>query len=228
MSHVHTEGSLFPTERTDLVLAPLASQIFRPSPGAVPESGSSGRVGRRRGPCSFFICVMLPIRFELYMNLLRTYAYSALVRSCVGATRRRSRAIPPAAPTLGRDRPNSPFGVRARRRGWASALRAGERASPMTSPAAARPECPSARPASRPPRLALDRALAYGRESPARSHGNPIRIGRALSGSSSAEPPEPGVGRALAPRRCAPRRSDAPPPALRAGLRKKRHAATAR
>jgi hypothetical protein len=33
---------------------------------------------------------------------------------------------------------------------------------------AARPECPSARPASRPPRLALDQALAYGRKSPAR------------------------------------------------------------
>ena len=32
---------------------------------------------------------------------------------------------------------------------------------------AARPECPSARPASRPPRLALDGRSAYGRESPA-------------------------------------------------------------
>ena len=39
---------------------------------------------------------------------------------------------------------------------------------------AARPECPSARPASRPPRLALDQPRAYGRESPARSHGNPM------------------------------------------------------
>jgi hypothetical protein len=67
-------------------------------------------------------------------SLRRTHARAraaALVRSCVGATRRRSRAIPPAAPTLGRGRPNSPFGVRARRRGWASALRAGERASPI-------------------------------------------------------------------------------------------------
>jgi len=39
---------------------------------------------------------------------------------------------------------------------------------------AARAECPSARPASRPPRLALDQRPAYGRESPARSHGNPM------------------------------------------------------
>ena len=39
---------------------------------------------------------------------------------------------------------------------------------------AARPECPSARPASRPPRHALDQRPAYGRESPARSHGNPM------------------------------------------------------
>ena len=38
----------------------------------------------------------------------------------------------------------------------------------------ARPKCPSARPASRPPRLALDGRPAYGRESPARSHGNPM------------------------------------------------------
>ena len=38
---------------------------------------------------------------------------------------------------------------------------------------AARPDRPSARPASRPPRLALHRVLAYGRENPARSHGNP-------------------------------------------------------
>ena len=38
---------------------------------------------------------------------------------------------------------------------------------------AARAECPSARPASRPPRLALRGRPAYGRESPARSHGNP-------------------------------------------------------
>ena len=70
-------------------------------------------------------------------NLRRTHARAraaALVRSCVGATRRRSRAIPPAAPTLGRDRPNSPFGVCARRRGWASALRAGERLTALTSP----------------------------------------------------------------------------------------------
>ena len=70
-------------------------------------------------------------------NLRRTHARAraaALVRSCVGATRRRSRAIPPAAPTLGRGRPNSPFGVCARRRGWASALRAGERLTTLTSP----------------------------------------------------------------------------------------------
>ena len=39
---------------------------------------------------------------------------------------------------------------------------------------AARPDRPSARPASRPPRLALHRVLAYGRENPARSHGNPM------------------------------------------------------
>ena len=70
-------------------------------------------------------------------NLRRTHARAraaALVRSCVGATRRRSRAIPPAAPTLGRGRPNSPFGVRARRRGWVSTLRAGERLTTLTSP----------------------------------------------------------------------------------------------
>jgi len=70
-------------------------------------------------------------------SLRRTHARAraaALVRSCVGATRRRSRAIPPAAPTLDRGRPNSPFGVCARRRGWASALRAGERLTTLTSP----------------------------------------------------------------------------------------------
>ena len=39
---------------------------------------------------------------------------------------------------------------------------------------AARPDRPSARPASRPPRLALERRPAYGRENPARSHGNPM------------------------------------------------------
>ena len=38
---------------------------------------------------------------------------------------------------------------------------------------AARPDRPSARPASCPP-LALDQRPAYGRESPARSHGNPM------------------------------------------------------
>ena len=42
---------------------------------------------------------------------------------------------------------------------------------------AARPECPSARPASRPPRLALDQALAYG------PRGAMEILGRALSGS---------------------------------------------
>ena len=59
---------------------------------------------------------------------------AALVSSCVGATRRRSRARPLAAPTLGRGHPNSSFGVRERRRGWASALRAGERLTGLTSP----------------------------------------------------------------------------------------------
>ena len=71
-----------------------------------------------------------PGRGRSRRSLRRTHARAraaVLVRSCVGATRHRSRTIPPAAPTLGRGHPNSSFGVRARRRGWASALRAGER-----------------------------------------------------------------------------------------------------
>ena len=78
-----------------------------------------------------------PGRGRSRRSLRRTHARAraaALVSSCVGATRRRSRARPPAAPTLGRGRPNSSFGVRARRRGWASTLRAGERLTTLTSP----------------------------------------------------------------------------------------------
>ena len=78
-----------------------------------------------------------PGRGRSRRSLRRTHARAraaALVSSCVGATRHQSRAIPPAAPTLGRGHPNSSFGVRARRRGWASALRAGERFTRLTSP----------------------------------------------------------------------------------------------
>jgi len=78
-----------------------------------------------------------PGRGRSRRSLRRTHARAraaALVSSCVGATRHRSRARPPAAPTLGRGHPNSSFGVRARRRGWASALRAGERFTALTSP----------------------------------------------------------------------------------------------
>ena len=78
-----------------------------------------------------------PGRGRSRRSLRRTHARAraaALVSSCVGATRHRSRANPPAAPTLGRGRLNSPFGVRARRRGWASTLRAGERLTTLTSP----------------------------------------------------------------------------------------------
>ena len=115
-------------------------------------------------------------------NLRRTHARAraaALVRSCVGATRRRDRAIPPAAPTLGRDRPNSPFGVRARRRGWASTLRAGERLTTLTSP----PLDQNVR-AHAPPRALPASHLTDGRRMAAKAPRGAMEIlCRALSGS---------------------------------------------
>jgi hypothetical protein len=121
---------------TGLVSAPR-SALRRP-PGRLRRSQA---VGGRKPTATLADCRLRRSRVQTgwhrRKNLRRTHARAraaALVRSCVGATRRRSRAIPPAAPTLDRDRPNSPFGVRAGRRGWASALRAGERASTMTSP----------------------------------------------------------------------------------------------
>ena len=115
-------------------------------------------------------------------NLRRTHARAraaALVRSCVGATRRRSRAIPPAPPTLGRGRPNSPFGVCARRRGWASTLRAGERLTTLTSP----PLDQNVR-ARAPPRALPATHLTNGRRMAAKAPRGAMGIlGRALSGS---------------------------------------------
>ena len=115
-------------------------------------------------------------------NLRRTHARAraaALVRSCVGATRRRPRAIPPAAPTLGRGRPNSPFGVCARRRGWASALRAGERLTTLTSP----PLDQNVRARAPPRALPASHLTRHWRMAAKAPRGAMEILGRALSGS---------------------------------------------
>ena len=94
--------------------------------------------------------------FASTLRILAAWCEHALraVGFCPPTARLRLRR-PRAAPTLGRDRPNRPFGVRARRRGWASALRAGERLTTLTSPPLdqkyVRARAP---PVSRPPRLA--------------------------------------------------------------------------
>jgi hypothetical protein len=115
-------------------------------------------------------------------SLRRTHARAraaALVRSCVGATRRRPRAIPPAAPTLGRGRPNSPFGVCARRRGWASALRAGERLTTLTSP----PLDQNVRARAPPRALPASHLTRHWRMAAKAPRGAMEILGRALSGS---------------------------------------------
>jgi hypothetical protein len=97
-------------------------------------------------------------------------------RSCVGATRRRSRAIPipSAPPTLGRGRPNSPFGVRARHRGWVSTLRAGERLTTLTSPPLDQNVRARAPPRALPASHLTDGRRMAAKAPRARSHGNPM------------------------------------------------------
>ena len=143
---------LAPRVARTLASAHLAARIAR-TPQTQPPGGrraeACGATGRsapaRSNAAWLWSFAKEPSADARSRALPRSYDRAWARRAGAPAPYRLHAAAPTLGQALGRGRPNSPFGVRARRPGWAGTLRAGERASPMTS-----------------------------RENPARSHGNPM------------------------------------------------------